>query len=231
MARITRSILDPVLFPLVQPLYRLLHIPKKLPPEAIIAIGHSFAIIGAAGFTLVPLFWWTGIFAALGVLANHLADMVDGAHARATGQCRNGGELLDHFTDPLSFSYWMVGLGIATSLATGSPWIGLGFAIACVICIYATAVLTNIRAKITGSFELARFGPTEFKALLTTIALGLSLIMLWQPDSLPMLLVSLQTLLAVVGITQLALGLIKGVRAVNLSAKPADTTPWIVSDS
>ena len=46
-----------------------------------------------------------------------------------------------------------------------------------VICLYATAVLTNIKAKMIGEFTLARFGPTEFKTLLglDTLLVGFGL--------------------------------------------------------
>ena len=39
--------------------------------------------------------------------------------------------------------------------------IELGLAL--VVILYATALLTSIKAKITGNFFLQRFGPTEFK--------------------------------------------------------------------
>jgi phosphatidylglycerophosphate synthase len=82
--------------------------------------------------------------AALGVALNHTCDVLDGTHARATNQCRNGGELLDHFVDPLSFAYWAAGLSSAAiSHSLGAPWVGM----AGVAVIFATAVLTNIRAK------------------------------------------------------------------------------------
>ena len=89
------------------------------------------------------------ILTAIGVIGNHTADCIDGTHARRTGQCRNGGELLDHFTDPLSFAYWLVGIGVACGR--------LDLALVAVICLFAIAVLTNIKAKLIGEFTLAQF--------------------------------------------------------------------------
>lgn len=166
MARVSHSLLDPWLTAPLKRLYPRLLIPRKFPPEGIVLAGHACAIAGAIGFACSAKWWWGGLVAAAGVALNHFADLMDGTHARATNQCRNGGELLDHFTDPLSFSYWMIGI----ALAAGAAWWG----VAAVLCIYATAVLTNIRAKITGEFALAAFGPTEFKTLLAAFGLAMS---------------------------------------------------------
>ena len=113
MARVSHSFLDPFIIPWVPRLYHALHIPPRVPPEAIIGAGHLIAIAAAFGFAYSTQWWWAAGVGALGVLGNHLADMVDGTHARRTNQCRNGGELLDHFTDPLSFSYWMIGISVS----------------------------------------------------------------------------------------------------------------------
>jgi phosphatidylglycerophosphate synthase len=149
--------------------------------------------------------------------------MVDGTHARATEQCRNGGELLDHFTDPLSFSYWMVGLGVACGR--------LDLSLLAVISIYASAVLTNIRAKITGEFLLHRLGPTEFKALLAGCGAALAISShLGQPaigtaNIAKWMLLILGAALAL----QTVVSLISAVRAVNRDQAPADTSEWVVS--
>ncbi len=50
---------------------------------------------GGGGLAFSTRFWWGGLLAAAGVAGNHLCDVLDGTHARTTGQCRNGGELLD----------------------------------------------------------------------------------------------------------------------------------------
>ncbi len=164
--RVSHSLLDPYVTTPTRSLYSRLRIPQTFPPEGIVLIGHLCAIAAAVSFAYSTQFWWAGLLVAMGVAANHVADVLDGTHARATGQCRNGGELLDHFVDPLSFSYWLVGLSVCCRR--------LDLALIAVICLYATAVLTNIKAKMIGEFTLARFGPTEFKALLVTVGIVLT---------------------------------------------------------
>src|SRR5262245_18109744 len=101
--RVSNSLLDPWFTRPLKALYWRLPVPRRLPPEAIVACGHVSAICGAVGFGLSASYGWAGLMAAAGVVLNHACDVMDGTHSRATGQCRNGGELLDHFVDPLSF--------------------------------------------------------------------------------------------------------------------------------
>ncbi|MCA9312100.1 MAG: lipase maturation factor family protein [Phycisphaerales bacterium] len=155
---------------------------------------------------------------AAGVVFNHVADMVDGTHARSTGQCRNGGELLDHFTDPLSFSYWMIGLGFGAA----DP----ALALPAVLAIMATAVLTNIRAKITGEFTLAAFGPTEFKALLVGLGIALAITTASAPGlGVTVAWYAILTL-GVVGVLYLLREVPRAVKIVNRRGPAPDVTPW-----
>ena len=223
--RVSHSMLDPLFVPLVPGLYRLLPIPRKFPPEGIVVFGHLVAIAGAFGFAYSVAHWWGGLLVAAGVAGNHLSDMVDGTHARSTGQCRNGGELLDHFTDPLSFSYWAIGLAVSCER--------LHLALAGVLCIYATAVLVSIKAKLIGRFALARFGPTEFKTMLVVYGLVMAALCapLWgiaEDARLRVAQVFLWVLLAV-GVLQLLVNLIRSVREVNAEGTPPDTTAWELS--
>lgn len=223
--RISHSVLDPYVGPRLQSLYPHLHVPTSFPPEGIVLIGHLFAILGAVGFAFSTQYWWGGVLAAMGVIGNHTADCVDGTHARRTGQCRNGGELLDHFTDPLSFAYWLVGIGVACGR--------LDLALVAVICLFAIAVLTNIKAKLTGEFTLARFGPTEFKAVLVGFGLVLSTINLvaLQHIALPFTVgqaaLCVYSTLIVVGLIQLPLNLYRAVREVNESGTKPDESEWV----
>ena len=221
--RISHSLLDPYLSPPIKALYRRFPIPRAVPPEAIVGLAHLCAIVAAAGFALSTQFWWAGLLIAFGVAANHIADCLDGTHARATDQCRNGGELLDHFTDPLSFSYYLVGL----AWSCGRLDLGL----AAVIVLYATAVLTNIKAKMIGEFSLSAFGPTEFKALLVVYGLVLAgLVASGTPAFVPELVALwFLTALIVIGIVQLAVNLVRSVREVNRHGTQADTTEWITT--
>ncbi|MFG0253441.1 MAG: CDP-alcohol phosphatidyltransferase family protein [Phycisphaerales bacterium JB038] len=219
--RVSHSLLDPYMVPLVKPLYRALPIPRRFPPEGIIAVGHLLAIAAAFGFALAADYWWGGVLICIGVLGNHLADMVDGTHARATEQCRNGGELLDHFTDPLSFSYWFVGLGIGC----GHWWLGtIG-----VLAIYATAVLTNIKAKMVGEFTLARFGPTEFKVLLALLGMALAILAAAHGETATLVLLIAAIGLDALLVLQLLVNLATSVVEVNRSGDAPDTSEWEVT--
>jgi len=216
--RISHSLLDPFLTTPLKKLYRVLHIPKRFPPEGIVIIGHLLALAGAVGFAFALKTGWGGWLAAFGVAGNHIADCIDGTHARATNQCRNGGELLDHFCDPLSFSYWLAGIG----------W-GIGrldLALVAVMTLYATAVLTNIKAKLIGEFTLDRFGPTEFKTLL--VGFGIALALLPTPSTFAFWFFAI---LVGVGLLSLKIQLVKSVIEVNRKGAAPDTSEWELAGS
>lgn len=219
--RVSHSVLDPYLSNPIKARYDWFPIPQRLPPEAIVVMGHLMAAAGAVGFAYSTSYWWGGLLAAGGVALSHVADLLDGTHARRTGQCRNGGELLDHFLDPLSFSYLLIGLCVSAG-----RW---DLAVAAVLCLYATAVLTNIKAKLIGEFTLSSFGPTEFKTLL----LGYGLLqMIWQflphpPVSATLIALWFIGILLTVGVIQLVFHLIKAVIEVNRHGSAPDTTEWI----
>jgi hypothetical protein len=113
----------------------------------------------------------------------------------------------------------MIGLGVAAD--------SLALALAAVIALFATAVLTSIKAKMTGRFTLARVGPTEFKALLTLYALTIAAVAFTRPDNAPA--VSLITFAALTAalVIQLIINLITAIDEVNRddTSKP-DTTDW-----
>jgi phosphatidylglycerophosphate synthase len=223
--RVSYSVLDPWITVPLKALYPRLPIPRRVAPEAIVACGHLSAILGAVGFALAPRSPWGGVLAALGVALNHTCDVLDGTHARATGQCRNGGELLDHFVDPLSFSYWAAGLAFgAAHYSPWAPWLGM----AGIIVIYATAVLTSIRAKMIGEFTLARFGPTEFKTLLVIVGATLAVLAATgQGMRGAQVAFWFSATLTAAGLAQLILSLYRSIRDVNAQgAAPADTTEW-----
>lgn len=219
--RISKSLLDPYLIPLVPRLYALISPPRALPPEVIVAIGHVMALLGAIGFASASHSPLGGAFGALCVALNHLADMIDGTHARRTGQCRNGGELLDHFSDPLSFTWWMVGIGIAA----GAPYV----AMVAVIAVLAMAVLTNIQAKLTGEFVLSRVGPTELKALLVLFGLSMATVRAASIVDAPtatLIARGFLGTLAALGMLALATRLVRSVRQVNALGRTPDTSEW-----
>ena len=215
--RISHSILDPLIGPKLKAIYPYLPIPRRFPPEGIVLIGHLLAITGAIGFAYSLSTWWGGWLAAFGIAGNHFADCVDGTHARATHQCRNGGELLDHFTDPLSFAYWLIGWSVAISR--------LDLGLAAVTILFATAVLTNIKAKLIGEFSLAAFGPTEFKTLLCLYGMVIG-VLHWNNISVgPIAQLAFIALISI-GALQLLINLITSVREVNENGPAPDTSEW-----
>lgn len=218
--RVSHSLLDPWVGPRLKAIYPLLRIPAKFPPEGIVMIGHGSAVAAAVGFAFSTDFWWGGLLAGLGVIGNHTADCLDGTHARTTGQCRNGGELLDHFTDPLSFAYCLVGIAVAC----GRLELGL----AAVICLFAHAVLTNIKAKMTGEFTLGTFGPTEFKAVLACLGFALAALVAFPGSAISASQVVLVAFVSaiVAGVIQLLYQLVLAVQEVNACGSPADTSEW-----
>lgn len=221
-ARISRSVLDPWLTVPLKSCYSRLHLPASLPPEAIVVTGHLFAVAGAFGFAFAGEYSFAGAVAALGVALNHICDVLDGTHARRTGQCRNGGELLDHFVDPLSFAYWITGISVAADC--------LALGLAGVICLFATAVLTSIRAKLTGEFRLEQFGPTEFKTLLIGLGLfqcGIGFGLVPAVSAAQTALVFLSALL-LTGAVSLIVSLFQAVRDVNSSQAAPDQSEWKV---
>ncbi|MEM8945229.1 MAG: CDP-alcohol phosphatidyltransferase family protein [Planctomycetota bacterium] len=223
--RVSHSLLDPFLTRPLKGMYRLLPIPTAFPPEGIVAVGHLCAVGGALGFLFAAKYWWGGLLGASGVVLNHTADVLDGTHARATNQCRNGGELLDHFVDPLSFSYWVAAIAYAADCSL----LGLGG----VIVIYAMAVLTNIKAKMVGEFTLARFGPTEFKTLLVLFGLTVSGLVssnTASSESATRCAFWFVLLMFVAGVLQLKVSLWKAVREVNAKGQSPDTTEWEIEE-
>lgn len=222
--RVSHSLLDPTIGPQLKSLYPLLRIPRRFPPEGIVLIGHGFAIAGAIGFAFSTQAWWGGILGCLGVIGNHTADCLDGTHARSTGQCRNGGELLDHFTDPLSFAYILIGLAI------GCQQLELGLAALCVL--FSLAVLTNIKAKMTGEFTLSAIGPTEMKAALALFGIVLtSITVATSAGSLAMTTLSIAYgSLVLAGVVILLNQLITSIAQVNKCKANVDTAEWVTRD-
>jgi phosphatidylglycerophosphate synthase len=219
--RVSHSLLDPFVTLPLKARYDSFHVPRWLPPEALVLLGHCGAITAAFGLAWSTRSAWGGLVAAVGVATNHVCDVLDGTHARRTGQCRNGGELLDHFTDPLSFAYYLCGIAVACGR--------LDLGLAAVICLFATAVLTNIRAKLIGEFALAPIGPTEFKTFLVGVSLALSAAAHgWLPiDDPASMLTTGFTGMVAFGIAQLVVQLVRAVHEVNAKGKPADTTEWV----
>ena len=222
--RISHSLLDPWLGPPISALYRFLPIPAGFPPEGIVVAGHLLAIAAAVGFAYSTSHWWGGVIVAVCVAGNHFSDCIDGKHARTTGQCRDGGELLDHFLDPISFSYYLVGIAYSVER--------LDLGMAAVIVLLAMAVLTNIKAKMLGEFTLSAFGPTEFKTLLVLFGVLMSLITGGVIPSLDAMTTAIwiYTALIGVGVVLLNVNVVRAVIEVNARGPAPDTTEWVTRD-
>lgn len=167
--KVSHSVIDILLnrrFRLKPRLYRILPIPRKLPPEALVGTGFAMAVTSGLAFSQSADGWW-GAAAALFAVLYWLCDLVDGEHARQTGQCRNGGELLDHFADPLAISIVAVGVGFSIS----STWLGFVSA----LLVYANAYLVMLRTSITGVLIMPRMGTAEAVAAAVILGVGSTL--------------------------------------------------------
>lgn len=217
--RISHSLLDPYLTTPLRAWYPFLALPKRLPPEAIVIAGHVCGVLAAISLALSPSWSLLAVFAGLFVVGHHLCDIFDGQHARATGQCRHGGELLDHFLDPLSISYLVLGW----AWAAGTP----ALAIPGVLVVMGTAVLTNIKAKLGGAFELSRLGPTEFKAFMACMPIAAGIGLTFAPAITQQVLWWTLAAMTAAAVLRLPFELVAAVRDVNRSDKAIDTTEWI----
>lgn len=217
-ARVSHSLLDPYLTTPIRPWYRWLRLPPRMPPEAIVLTGHAAAIAAAACWGFAGTHPALAFIAAALIVMHHLCDVFDGQHARATGQCRHGGELLDHFCDPLSIAYLILGWA---AIAGNVAW-----AIPGVVIVMATAVLTNIKAKLGGDFELPRFGPTELKTFLAILAGLTGWGMTWDADQTRSVLAAILLGVSLIAALRLPFELAAAIRSVNRSTAPVDQSEW-----
>ena len=88
-------------------------------------------------------------------------------------------------------------------------------------------IIVGRKKKIQDTFNLPRFGPTEFKTLLVALGTSLSIAMLWGvAASSRIALISLAAMI-VVGAIYLPIQLYVAVREVNSSVHAPDTSEWI----
>src|SRR5690606_5833941 len=105
----------------------------------------------------------------------------------------------------------------------------LDFGLAAVIILFATAVLTNIKAKLIGEFTLSAFGPTEFKTLLTVYALVLAGCVAAGATGIVTAVTWAFGALITFGAIQLLYGLVRAVKDVDQNGRLADTTEWVTT--
>ena len=214
-ARVTHSLLDPYVTTPARAWYPRLRLPRRLPPEAIVLFGNASAAGAAACLAASPGRPWAGLLGAGLVLLYHFADVFDGQHARATGQCRNGGELLDHFCDPVSLSLLCAGWARAGGAFEWSA--------AAAILVMGKGLLENLKAKLGANFEVGRFGPTELKFAFAGLLAATAAM---PADTARAML--FWTFAAALAVAWLAfpLEIAAAVRAVNRSGHEADTSEW-----
>lgn len=145
----------------VEPSLRFL--PARLHPNVITHVGH---LANLAGCLVVLLFagHGAGPFVVAAALLNfyNWCDNADGGHARRTGQCSAGGELLDHGLDMLNTTY--IALVSAVAVGASPEWTAL-----VAISVPAACAVTYWEQAETGLFSLGLLTQIEAVALLTTI--------------------------------------------------------------
>jgi len=213
-AKVTEGIIDKYFFFIApgERVYRMLHIPRWLPPEAIVILGFLFSVAAAFGFSYAHLHPHAALLASLFVYGNMVSDYMDGRHARATGQCRNGGEILDHFFDPLSFAVIVIGIGASVNR--------LDLAIGSVLGIYGNAALVFQEAMIMTVLTLKKVGPNEARLLF----MGYGVLVWWLKSEA--VTVNFLYVSAALSLGQLVIELVRTVNRVNRDGPPPDNTPW-----
>jgi len=213
-SKVTEGIIDRYFFFIApgERVYKALHIPKALPPECIVLLGFFFSAAAGIAFSQAENYVYAGLLGSLFVYGNLVSDYMDGRHARATGQCRNGGEILDHFFDPLSFAVIVIGIGSSVNR--------LDLSIALILGIYGNAALVFQEAMIMGVLTLKKIGPNEARLLF----IGYGFLVWWQQSaSFGVIFLYFSSALS---LGQLAFELIKTVNRVNREGPPPDNTPW-----
>eukprot|EP00013_Stygamoeba_regulata_P018273 CAMPEP_0177678536 /NCGR_PEP_ID=MMETSP0447-20121125/29062_1 /TAXON_ID=0 /ORGANISM="Stygamoeba regulata, Strain BSH-02190019" /LENGTH=241 /DNA_ID=CAMNT_0019187547 /DNA_START=252 /DNA_END=977 /DNA_ORIENTATION=+ len=203
--------------------YRALRIPKWVWPEAIVFTGFFFSCLAGLSFSCAVTSAWGGALAALFVYGNLIADHMDGRHARATNQCTNGGEILDHFFDPLSFSVITIGIAYAVGR--------LDLALLTVLGIYGNVSTVFQEAKITGTLALKTVGPAEARILFMTFGLVTSYLQhAYGQDYAASFVTSFLVFTGVLTLGQMSVELFRTVRRVNREGPPPDCSPWKVGN-
>ena len=98
-----------------------------------------------------------------------------------------------------------------------------------VLAIYATAVLTNIKAKMIGEFTLARIGPTEMKVVLALLGIAMTLLVAYDMTLAGIAMFWSVVMLDAILVLQLAVNLVLAVKQVNHQGDTPDTTEWQIN--
>lgn len=140
-------------------------VPQGILPNQITIAGFLLGLIAALGlFCLGAHRGWVGVVVAA-LLANTLADSLDGAIARQRGLTSERGFFLDHLLDQLTFNAWFLAVGLANYAL---------FPIAVMGALVANLhlILDLYWVHLRGRFPLPRIGPIEIRLT----ALGLAVL-------------------------------------------------------
>lgn len=181
-------IINGVLWPLELPALRWLssHMPARVTPDQLTAIGVFGALLGFGGYTLStahPAFLW---LVNLGLVANWFGDSLDGTLARFRRIERpRYGHFIDKTTDLLNDTLFTLGLGL-------SPFVRFEVACLALIAYLLITGFTLVREQVSKTVQISfgGVGPTEVRALLITFNICLYAIptkivlVLWAPLTL-----------------------------------------------
>jgi phosphatidylglycerophosphate synthase len=149
--------------PALQSLAR--HVPRSIRSNHLTVLGILGAVGAGTAYALTHYHHaWLWV-ASLMLAVNWLGDSLDGTVARVRGTQRpKYGYYLDHVVD--AFSTAMIGLGIGLS-----PYVNLGLALGLVVVYLALSINVYLESSVFGVFKISygRIGPTEVRLLLVTL--------------------------------------------------------------
>lgn len=153
---------DILLGPLERPALRWLaaHMPARVTPDTLTAIGVLGALVTAAGYILSNIdrnFLW---LASFGLLVNWFGDSLDGTLARYRQIERpRYGFYIDHTSDTFCQAVVFLGLGL-------SPYVSFNVACLALIAFLMLSILVHVRTSVAGEFKISygKLGPTEMRA-------------------------------------------------------------------
>jgi archaetidylinositol phosphate synthase len=153
---------DILLGPLERPALRWLaaHMPARVTPDTLTAIGVLGALVTAAGYILSNIdrnYLW---LASFGFLVNWFGDSLDGTLARYRRIERpRYGFYIDHTSDTFCQAVVFLGLGL-------SPYVSFNIASLALIAFLMLTILVHVRTNVAGEFKISygKLGPTEMRA-------------------------------------------------------------------
>jgi phosphatidylglycerophosphate synthase len=140
------------------------HLPGRLSPNQITAMGLAAGLLGAACYALAGRSRWLFLGAILGVFAHIVADNLDGFHARKWNKCSQAGAYFDILSDVLVTTFCLIAIGLG-----GYASFQIVLFLVPLYGIYYITALHSI--YLVGVFPFPRMGPFEVHASFALIAL------------------------------------------------------------